>query len=235
MAERRMMTKKVTDDDNFMALSASAQALYLHLSMAADDDGFCNQVAVSMFKAHASVQDLQALLERRYIYQFENGVIVIRHWRMANALRKDRYTETVFKAELARLKLDDVGTYELVAERLPSGCQAVATCLPQDRIGKDRIGKDRIESAPAGAKTARSVFVPPTVEEVRAYCEERENGIDAARFVDYYAARGWMVGKTKMKDWRAAVRTWERNNHETKQGDGNSFADIWREMQDESI
>lgn len=108
-----MFTKKVTDDDNFMALSSSAQALYLHLSMSADDDGFCNQVAISMFKAHASVQDLQALLEKRYIYQFENGVIVIKHWRMANALRKDRYTATAFQEELSKLKLKDNGVYTL--------------------------------------------------------------------------------------------------------------------------
>lgn len=113
MAERRMFTKKVTDDDNFMSLSASAQALYLHLSMSADDDGFCNQVSISMFKAHASVQDLQALLEKRYIYQFENGVIVIKHWRMANALRKDRYTPTAFKEELAKLKIKKNGAYTM--------------------------------------------------------------------------------------------------------------------------
>ena len=138
MAERRMFTKKVTDDDNFMALSASAQALYLHLSMSADDDGFCNQVSISMFKAHASVQDLQALLEKRYIYQFENGVIVIKHWRMANALRKDRYTPTAFQEELAQLQLKDNGAYTW----LPDGCQTVAACLPQDSIGKDSIGKD---------------------------------------------------------------------------------------------
>ena len=137
MAERRMFTKKVTDDDNFMALSASAQALYLHLSMAADDDGFCNQVSISMFKAHASVQDLEALLEKRYIYQFENGVIVIKHWRMANALRKDRYTPTAFKEELAKLQIKDNGSYTW----LPDGCQMVAERLPQDSIGKDSIGK----------------------------------------------------------------------------------------------
>ncbi len=141
MAERRMFTKKVTDDDNFMALSSSAQALYLHLSMSADDDGFCNQVSVSMFKAHASVQDLQALLEKRYIYQFENGVIVIKHWRMANALRKDRYTPTAFKDELAQLDLKENGSYTW----LPSGCQVVATCLPQDRLDKDRLDKDSID------------------------------------------------------------------------------------------
>ena len=140
MAERRMFTKKVTDDDHFMELSASAQALYLHLNMSADDDGFCNQISVAMFKAHASVQDLEALLEKRYIYQFENGVIVIKHWRMANALRKDRYTPTAFQEELAKLQLKDNGSYTW----LPDGCQTVAACLPQDRLGKDRIGKDRI-------------------------------------------------------------------------------------------
>lgn len=130
MAERRMFTKKVTDDDNFMALSSSAQALYLHLSMSADDDGFCNQLSISMYKAHASVQDLQALLEKRYIYQFENGIIVIKHWRMANALRKDRYTPTAFKEELACLGIKDNGSYTW----LPNGCQMVAERLPQDSI-----------------------------------------------------------------------------------------------------
>lgn len=133
-----MFTKKVTDDDNFMALSSSAQALYLHLSMSADDDGFCNQVAISMFKAHASVQDLQTLLDKRYVYQFDNGVIVIKHWRMANALRKDRYTPTAFQEELAKLGIKDNGAYTW----LPDGCQAVAERLPQDSIGKCSVVQD---------------------------------------------------------------------------------------------
>ena len=137
MSDRRMFTKKVTDDDNFMSLSSSAQALYLHLSMSADDDGFSNQVALSMFKAHASVQDLEALLEKRYIYQFENGVIVIKHWRMANALRKDRYTPTAFQEELAKLSIKDNGSYTMAT----NGCQLVANRLPQDSIGKDSIDK----------------------------------------------------------------------------------------------
>ena len=133
-----MFTKKVTDDDNFMALSSSAQALYLHLSMSADDDGFCNQVAISMFKAHASVQDLQTLLDKRYVYQFDNGVIVIKHWRMANALRKDRYTPTAFQEELAKLGIKDNGAYTW----LPDGCQEVAERLPQDSIGKCSVVQD---------------------------------------------------------------------------------------------
>jgi len=154
MAERRMFTKKVTDDDNFMALSASAQALYLHLMMSADDDGFSNQVSISMFKAHASVQDLQALLEKRYIYQFDNGVIVIKHWRMSNALRKDRYTPTAFQEELAKLDIKENGSYTW----LPNGCQVVATRLPQYSIDKDSIGKDSIDrGAEAPVRSKKTV------------------------------------------------------------------------------
>lgn len=207
-----MFTKKVTDDDNFMALSASAQALYFHLSMSADDDGFSNQVSTSMFKAHASVQDLQALLEKRYIYQFDNGVIVIKHWRMANALRKDRYTPTAFQEELAKLDLKENGSYTW----LPSGCQMVANWLPQNSIDKVRVeDKEKINQKESPSKK----FVPPTVDEVRAYCEERNNDIDAEGFVAFYESKGWMIGKNKMKSWKSAVITWEKHqpSYSTKQ------------------
>lgn len=144
MAQRRMIAKTITHDDNFVKLSSSAQALYLHLMMDADDDGFNNEITIAMFRAHASVQDLQALLELRYIYQFESGVIVIKHWRMANALRKDRYTPTVFQRELAMLRLKENGAYTLKGSgRLPDGCQTVAERLPQVRIGQVRLGEDR--------------------------------------------------------------------------------------------
>lgn len=59
-------------------------------------------------------------------------------------------------------------------------------------------------------------FKPPTVDEVKAYCIERQNNVDAARFIDYYTANGWKVGKNTMKDWKAAVRTWERNGYPAK-------------------
>ena len=191
MAERRMFTKKVTDDDNFMSLSSSAQALYLHLSMSADDDGFCNQVSVSMFKAHASVQDLQALLEKRYVYQFENGVIVIKHWRMANALRKDRYTPTVFQEELSKLQLKENGSYGW----LPDGCQLVAERLPQDRLGKNRLDKVSNNTNMVTADGDRESNAPSFEEEfdelwklyprkqgkqdaLRHYIKARKHGVD---------------------------------------------------------
>lgn len=67
-------------------------------------------------------------------------------------------------------------------------------------------------------------FVPPTVEEVRSYCKERNNGINAERFIDFYEAKGWMLGKNKMKDWKAAVRTWEGRENGSR-NTGNTRAD----------
>ena len=224
MAERRMFTKKVTDDDNFMELSSSAQALYLHLSMSADDDGFCNQVSLSMFKAHASIQDLQALLEKRYIYQFENGVIVIKHWRMANALRKDRYTPTAFQDELSRLDIKENGSYTW----LPSGCQVVAKRLPQDRIGKDSVVEvslvednmpDSDESeqpAPKKTKAVKHKYgeyknVLLTDEEMEKLQAEYPDYLERIERLSSYVAS---TGKS-YKSHYATIRNWARKDTQT--------------------
>lgn len=66
--------------------------------------------------------------------------------------------------------------------------------------------------APERKRSTRKPFIPPTVEEVGVYCTERGNGIDPEAFVDFYASKGWMIGKNKMKDWKAAVRTWEQGD-----------------------
>jgi hypothetical protein len=74
---------------------------------------------------------------------------------------------------------------------------AIATRIA--RIGEDRIGEERY-------------IIPPTLEMVKKYCDERKNEIDPQRFIDSYTAKGWMIGKNKMKDWQASVRTWEKSN-----------------------
>jgi hypothetical protein len=71
------------------------------------------------------------------------------------------------------------------------------------------------------AKPPRTRFSPPSIDEVRAYCQERGNGVDAERFIDYYNANGWRVGKNAMKDWKAAVRTWEKNGYSNGVSYGN--------------
>lgn len=78
------------------------------------------------------------------------------------------------------------------------------------------VGRRTAASPPRASR-----FTPPSVEEVRVYCAERKNSVDPERFVDFYASKGWLVGKTRMKDWRAAVRSWERSDAQQKAQDRN--------------
>lgn len=77
------------------------------------------------------------------------------------------------------------------------------------------VGKDKEEDLDSKGKKKEKKnirFIPPTIDEVQAYCQERGNGIDAQHFVDFYTARGWKYGNTAIKDWRACIRTWEQRN-----------------------
>lgn len=96
---------------------------------------------------------------------------------------------------------------------------SAASCgeLPQDAAscGLNPNPNPNTNPNPNPELDARATrFTPPSVEEVAAYCQERQNSVDASRFVDFYSSKGWMVGKSKMKDWKAAVRNWERGSGE---------------------
>lgn len=84
----------------------------------------------------------------------------------------------------------------------------------QRQLNKDNISKEILNTD--SSNTDKRRFTPPTVEEVRSYCNERRNGVNPQKFIDHYTANGWMVGKNKMKDWKAAVRTWENNGIDKK-------------------
>ena len=105
MAEKRMLTKKIVDSDAFLEMPLSAQALYFHLVMRADDDGFVNNPKKISKYISASDDDFKILLAKRFIIGFESGVIVIKHWRMHNAIKSDRYHPTDYQEEMARLML----------------------------------------------------------------------------------------------------------------------------------
>ena len=105
MAEKRMFTQKIIDSDAFLDMPLSAQALYFHLNMRADDDGFVNNPKRVTKLVNASDDDLKILLMKRFVIGFESGVIVIKHWRMHNTLRSDRYRPTDYQEELAQLRI----------------------------------------------------------------------------------------------------------------------------------
>ena len=215
MAERRMFAKTIVTSDAFLDMPPSARCLYFLLAMLADDDGFVNAPNSIMRQAGATLDDMKLLIIKRFVLTFESGVIVIKHWKIHNLIQKDRYKETTYLEEKAMLTLDDKNAYtEADSIVYPECIQPVSNMDTQVRVGKvstgqDSVGKDIEEDAtPPPHRSKR--FIPPTVDEVRDYCQERGNCVDPQRFVDYYRSNGWMVGKTKMKDWKAAVRTWEQ-------------------------
>ena len=222
MAERRMFAKTIIDSDAFLDMPLSAQVLYFHLSMRADDEGFINNPKKIQRMIGASEDDCKLLIAKRFIIAFDSGIIVIKHWKIHNYIRHDRIKETNYAEEMSMLTEKENGTYSLKSElvsQLSDTCQSTVSQLTdkcQHRLGKDSIGKDSIEigkgSAEGNAKRTR--FVPPTIEEVKKYCSERNNNVNAERFIDYYTANGWQVGRNKMKDWKATVRTWEQNGYD---------------------
>ena len=238
MAERRMFAKTIVTSDAFLDMPASTRCLYFLLGMVADDDGFVNNPRSIMRQCGSTMDDMNLLIAKRFILTFQSGVVVIKHWCIHNTIQKDRYKETKYLDEKSQLMLDGNKAYtEAVSEVYPECIQDVSNVEPQVRLGKDRLGEvregeDRIvdEDINVPTTTHRKRFTPPTVDEVSAYCQERQNGVDPQRFVDYYSSNGWMVGKNKMKDWKAAVRTWEQKDRQKPRSQanrgGNPFLDI---------
>ena len=213
MAERRMFAKTIIDSDAFLDMPLSSQSLYFHLSMRADDDGFINNPKKIQRMVGASDDDLKLLVAKRFIIPFESGIVVIKHWKIHNYIRSDRYKETVYQEEKAMLNVKENNAYTMLPLGIPTVNQTDDEMETQVRLGKDRIVEDSLcMGAEAQTPKKSTKFIPPTVEEVAAYCKERNNRVDAGRFVDFYTTKGWMVGKNKMKDWKSAVRTWERGN-----------------------
>lgn len=163
MAKKRMFAQTIIDSDAFLDMPISTQALYFHLSMRADDDGFVNNPKRIARYIGASEDDLKLLFAKRFVLGFPSGVIAIKHWRMNNDIRKDRYHPTVYQNELASLAIKPNGAYTDDPNYIPSlppatnpqpndnqsatnphpdGCQSGNQMDTETRLGKVRLGKD---------------------------------------------------------------------------------------------
>lgn len=138
LAERRMFAKTIVTSDAFLDMPLSARCLYFTLGMFADDDGFVNNPKSIMRQVGASQDDLNLLLVKRFILTFESGVIVIKHWRIHNYIRNDRYKETKYVEEKSTLTLDEKGAY---TEMDSVGIPLVDKMDTQVSIGKVSLGK----------------------------------------------------------------------------------------------
>lgn len=155
MANRRMFSKKITDTDKFLDMPASAQNLYFHLNMHADDDGFLGNAKTVKRMVGASDDDLKLLVTKQFLIPFDDGVVVIKDWRIHNYIRSDRYRSTIYTDHKNSLQINENQQYELVAEQpkevgmtdgIPSGSQDGYHLDTQVRLGKVRLGKGRLDS-----------------------------------------------------------------------------------------
>lgn len=167
MAEKRMFTQKIIDSDAFLDMPLSTQALYFHLNMRADDDGFVNNPKRIQRTISASEDDLKLLIAKRFVIGFESGVIVIKHWRMHNTLKKDRYNPTQYQEELARLDVKDNKSY---TEKQCIEVPAVA-CLPSGTSVEPSWNQTGTTSEPQYSKDKISID---------KYSEDKGNMIDSS-------------------------------------------------------
>jgi hypothetical protein len=198
MAQRRMFSLQIVDTDAFLDMPQTAQLLYFHLSMRADDDGFVGNPRKIMRMTGVNEDDIKILLAKRFILSFDSGIIVIKHWKIHNYIQKDRYNETKYLEEKAKLKLKDNGVY--------TECiQSVNTMDTQVRLGKSkvRLGKvSIIENTPITEQDLQEISdkYKVTLSMVKLAKEEMDNWLEAKgkRYKNYKAGlRNWVLRDAK--------------------------------------
>ena len=143
MAQKRMFDKVGTTSDDFLELSAEAQCLYFHMGMLADDDGLAKNYRSYMKLIGATNEDLQSLIDKSFIYKFDSDVIAIKHWKINNTVRNDRYRPTIFQNEFSRLDIADNNEYIMLdTNGIPDGNQ-MDTKNSIDKNSKDKISKEK--------------------------------------------------------------------------------------------
>ena len=208
MAERRMFTKKITDGDLFTSMPPTTQCLYFHLCMGADDDGFSNNIRIAMFNAHASTDDFNTLVNKRFIIPFDSGVIVIKHWKMHNYVRNDRYRETKFLEEKSQLVLKTNGVYSMSTDGIPMVYQMDT----EDSIGKDiDIDKDK----------KKSISTNVDIPKENSFSFDKHTNVEN---LEYYFSTDERFSKLK-PDFRQAMIDWMEYKDQRKPKKSNHYVE----------
>ncbi|MEL7659582.1 replisome organizer [Acetobacterium wieringae] len=231
MADRRMFAKTIIDSDAFLDMPVSTQVLYFHLSMRADDEGFINSPKKIQRMIGCSDDDMKLLIAKSFVILFETGIIVIKHWKIHNYIRKDRINETIYKEERSSLFEKSNGAYTLknpdengiAAPCQPSVNHMSVTCQPSDSIGKVRLGKDSIgkvrldilpgaETSAAEPETEQVIVIalplldkteyPITENQIKGWCELYP-AVDVMQ--EIRKMRGWLEANPKRGKTKAGI------------------------------
>ena len=229
MAEKRMFAKTIIDSDLFLDMPVTAQLLYFHLCMRADDDGFINNPKRIMRDVRCSDDDMKMLIAKDFVIPFESGVIVIKHWRLHNYIQRDRYKPTLCD-EINLLTTNKNKVYERmdteciqIGNRLDTECIQIGDTdksrLDKSRLDKSTLDKSSVDSSVSAdtpttpPKKPKKKFMPPSYEEVKAYIDEKRLNVDAQKFFDYYEAGDWHDGNGKaVKSWKQKCLTWDKHD-----------------------
>ena len=184
MAERRMLAKSIVTSDEFLDMPAEAKALYFMLNMAADDDGFCGAPRSVMRQCQVSDDAMKVLVAKKFVLIFpkpddaSSYVLVIKHWRVHNYIRKDTYQETKYKELMQSLYLDENKAYSENPgdDHVPVTARRRHVDDPstQDRIGKDSIGKFSIDHDSI-VKGVQGENPEPTISDTQESSAEKNN------------------------------------------------------------
>lgn len=252
MAQRRMLSLKIVDAARFVKMPQSARLLYYDLNIRADDDGIVEAWNVMKITGSAEDDLKVLAAKGFVKVLDDDLVTHILDWKEHNLIRPDRKVDSIYKDLLVRVvpgieliesrqRADLKKKEQLEQEEngQPVDVQWTAGGQAMDGIGKVRLGQvsvslgeDKLDQdiktlvpicKPIGEiAPKRQSFKPPTLEEVTEYCNLRSNNVDPNTFIDFYSSKGWLIGKNKMKDWKAAVRTWEKNRN-TQASDNNGI------------
>ena len=188
MADRRMFAKTIVDSDAFLDMPLSTQALYFHLGMRADDDGFINNPRRVQRTIGCADDDLKLLIAKRFIIPFDSGVVVIKHWKIHNYIQSDRYKPTVYAEEKAMLTTKANKAYTMInpvetpciqdVSSLDTECiQNVSEADTQVRLGKvsiDKSSKERKEDRKSGYEAIIEPLSEDLKDAVREFLKMRK-------------------------------------------------------------
>ncbi|MDT2385480.1 replisome organizer [Enterococcus avium] len=216
-----MFAKTIIDSDAFLDMPLSSQALYFHLSMRADDDGFINNPRKVQRMVGSSEDDLKLLMVKRFILAFDSGVIVIKHWKLHNYIRNDRYKPTLYQDEKAQLIEKDNKVYSKSNDGIPDGYQMDT----QVRLGKDRLGKDRKDITPSQPKATPTRHKYGEYKNVLMSDQELEKlksefPSDWQKRIENVSEYCAASGKT-YKNYLAVIRKWAKKDNANKNDGAN--------------
>lgn len=216
MAERRMFAKTIIDSDAFLDMPLTTQALYFHLSMRADDEGFINNPKKIQRMLGCTDDDSRLLIAKQFLLPFDSGVLVVKHWRIHNYIQRDRSKDTMYQNERKMLLVNPDKSYELTnvdTDCIQNGYKMDTSCIQetetldtQVRLGKVRLGKDReIYMRHQYGAYKNVLLTDDEYEKLKKEFADYEQRIE--RLSEYMAS----TGKT-YKSHLATIRSWARRD-----------------------